>query len=585
MPGEFRLSRNARFYIADQVSDDDISAILDAARNGAVEEIEGYSAFRARVPGLNFCYSTSVFLIEREVHFHSSTDLRDRIYGFIVIIEIEGHLIVLKKNSGDLAEALDDKFEKLGYESLAASVDTGTAEFKKINVRNMTVSERAIRLRSYEAVDLRGVISLHAAGRSIPSYLRVQDGSSTKSVTLGAGRLVEFSERQTIDEIAVWARQELLRMARGVPANGFLSNFARAVDLVDVGVNKKIVPRSLLIEASVLLNKIESGVIKLCIEKKGGGLAEVVGSARRSLLDLIAKVYEFDDEGRVIGHEQDAWLKGKPGRKTLTVHAKVLQRVKVISDGAEAVTLQKFIHRDGAYAICFDDPKYMYFAKRCFMDVSGSAEIESLLGLFVEKGEMVGLASEKGAFTADQVSFGPDCVFSAVERIHAHDEFLFCDDLGDEWADHISFNKIDGVVHFIHSKHGVVSASASALQVVVGQAIKNLGNMHFSVEQMLSKYEKSLRNKVMKGTNIQRVRRRTGQFPAFIRHLISNYGFERVCVLACSFISRGQISRELRKIKNGVPVSGNVVQFYWIVSSFAHACRDVGVIPRIYCLP
>jgi hypothetical protein len=102
---------------------------------------------------------------------------------------------------------------------------------------------------------------------------------------------------------------------------------------------------------------------------------------------------------------------------------------------------------------------------------------------------------------------------------------------------------------------------------------------------MLSKYEKSLQGKVMKGTDIQRVRRRSGQFPSFLRHLVSSYGLERVCVLACSFVSLSQISRELRKIKAGAPVSGNITQFYWMVSSFAHACRDVGVTPRIYCLP
>ncbi|TWI04659.1 hypothetical protein IP90_00792 [Luteimonas cucumeris] len=584
MPGEFRLSRNARFYVG-QPDDAEIAAILEAAREGAVEDVDEYAVFRVSVAGLNYVYSTLVFLVEREVHFHSSHDLTDRIYGFVVIVEIDDHIVVLKKNCGDLTEALDEKFEKIGFESLAASVDTETAEFKKINVRNMTVSERAIRLRSYEAMDLRGVISLHAAGRSIPSYLRVQDGTSIKSVTLGAGRLVEFSDRQTIDEIALWARQELARMARGAPADGFLSNFARAVDLVSVEIDQKILPRSLLIETSVLLNKIELGAIKLCIEKKNGGLAEIVGVARKSLLELISKVYEFDDEGKVVGHEAHAWLKGKPGRKSLTIHAKLLQRVKVLGDGAEAMTLQKFIHRDGAYAICFDDPKYMYFGKRCFMDVSGSSEIESLLGLFVERSELVDMTSEKGAFVAAQIDFDAGSVFSAVEKIHAKDDFLFCDDLGNEWADHISFNKSVGVVHFIHSKHGDVSASASALQVVVGQAIKNLGNMHFSVDQMLAKYEKSLHGKVIKGTAIQRVRRRSGQFPAFLRHLVSNYGFERVCVLACSFISLGQISRELRKIKSGSPVTGNVTQFYWIVSSFAHACRDVGVIPRIYCLP
>jgi hypothetical protein len=526
MPGEFRLSRNARFYLADEVNDDDINSILDAAREGSLEDVDEFCVVRNHVALSNFTFSTLVFLVERELHFHSSPDLKDRIYGYIVIIEINNHLVVLKKNCGDLTESLDDKFDKLGYEHLAASVDTGTAEFKKINVRNMTVSERAIRLRSYEATDLKGVMSLHAAGRSIPSYLRVQDGRSIKSVTLGAGRLVEFSDRQTIEEIALWARQELAQMVLGARPDGFLSNFARAVDLVDVELNQAIVPKSLLIELSTLIEKIELGSVRLFIYRKSGGIAEISGAARKSLLDVISKVYEFDDDGRVIGYEEDAWLKGRPGRKTLTFHARVLQRVYVEGDGVEIMTLQKFIHKNGAYAICFSDPKYMYFAKRCFMDVSGSSEIDALLGLLVERAEMVGSVSEKGVYESHKIEFDNNSVFAAVERIHAGDEFLFCDDMGNEWADHISFNKESKVVYFVHSKHGEVSASASALQVVVGQAIKNLGNMNFSVEQMLSKYDGSLQGRVMKGTNIQRVRRRSGQFPAFLRHLVSSYGLE-----------------------------------------------------------
>jgi hypothetical protein len=585
MPGEFRLSRNARFYSADEVTDDDINSILDAAREGSLEDVEEFSVVRNYLAASNFTYSALVFLVERELHFHSSPDLKDQIYGYIVIIEIDSHLVVLKKNCGDLTESLDDKFDKLGYEHLAASVDTETAEFKKINVRNMTVSERAIRLRSYEAMDLKGVMSLHAAGRSIPSYLRVQDGRSIKSVTLGAGRLVEFSDRQTIEEVALWARQELAQMILGVSPDGFLSNFARTVDLVDVEVNQGIVPRSLLVESSTLIEKIESGAVRLFIYRKNGGVAEIIGAARKSLLEVVSRVYEFDDDGHVIGHEDEAWLKGRPGRKTLTFHARVLQRVCIAGDGVENMTLQKFIHKNGAYAVCFNDPKYMYFAKRCFMDVSGSSEIDALLGFLVDKTEMIGSVSEKGVFATHKVEFDANSVFAAVERIHAGDDFLFCDDMGNEWADHISFNKDLKVVYFVHSKHGEVSTSASALQVVVGQAIKNLGNMNFSVDQMLSKYEKSLQGKVMKGTDIQRVRRRSGQFPSFLRHLVSSYGLERVCVLACSFVSLSQISRELRKIKAGAPVSGNITQFYWMVSSFAHACRDVGVTPRIYCLP
>jgi hypothetical protein len=227
----------------------------------------------------------------------------------------------------------------------------------------------------------------------------------------------------------------------------------------------------------------------------------------------------------------------------------------------------------------------MYFSKKCFVDVSGSSEIDSLLGLFVGKPNLSNLESEKGDFQPGQTVFDANSVFSAVEQIHANDDFLFCDDLGDEWADHISFNKDENCVYFIHSKHGEPSTSASSMQIVVGQAMKNLGNMYFSSDQIVAKYERSIRGKKISGSSIDRVRRRSGQFPSFVKKLTGSYKYERTCVLACSFISKSQMSRELKKIKKGERVRGNITQFFWIISSFAHACKEAGVTMRIYCQP
>ena len=63
-------------------------------------------------------------------------------------------------------------------------------------------------------------------------------------------------------------------------------------------------------------------------------------------------------------------------------------------------------------------------------------------------------------------------MFGFVENICTNQNYIFCDDLGDEWADHITFNLTDLSISFIHSKHGDISTSASNLHDVVGQGIK-----------------------------------------------------------------------------------------------------------------
>ncbi|TOJ01974.1 hypothetical protein CGI47_24710, partial [Vibrio parahaemolyticus] len=87
--------------------------------------------------------------------------------------------------------------------------------------------------------------------------------------------------------------------------------------------------------------------------------------------------------------------------------------------------------------------------------------------------------SEKGTFVSDQTAFAEGSMFHFVENLHEGDDYVFCDDLGIEWADHITFNLNEGSIAFIHSKHGDETTSASKLHDVVGQGIKNLGNMFF----------------------------------------------------------------------------------------------------------
>lgn len=101
--------------------------------------------------------------------------------------------------------------------------------------------------------------------------------------------------------------------------------------------------------------------------------------------------------------------------------------------------------------------------------------------------------SEKGTFSLDHRAFDMDSVFRIiVDAIADRDELLICDDLGDEWADFIG---IDGssqprTISFYHAKHHAVTLGASALHIVVSQAIKNLGRVNLSPEELGPKLPK-----------------------------------------------------------------------------------------------
>ena len=111
-------------------------------------------------------------------------------------------------------------------------------------------------------------------------------------------------------------------------------------------------------------------------------------------------------------------------------------------------------------------------------------------------------------------------MFSFVEKKQKSedDEYIFCDDLLDEWADHITFNDKKARISFIHSKHGKKSTSASNLHDVVGQGIKNLGNMFFSQEQIWSvKFNNGSNGKFFKNYNKEKnMKRNIGKYALWV---------------------------------------------------------------------
>ncbi|WP_227515205.1 hypothetical protein [Acinetobacter towneri] len=258
-------------------------------------------------------------------------------------------------------------------------------------------------------------------------------------------------------------------------------------------------------------------------------------------------------------------------------------------------SLLNYINKKGLFCLTFDDPHFMYCMDNCFEDVSGTSEIESILAMLHPQKDIDKIRSEKGTFKSGQTHFSKDSMFHFVEKLHSKDDYIFCDDLGDEWADHLVINNKEYSISFIHSKYSKERTnSASQLQDVVGQGIKNLGNMHFTSKQIVSKSSNSLAKFYKSGkgangkgegvqTNISRIRKSSGNLEQDIDLILKNPKLHRKCILSCNFISKSNIEIELRKLQQGHKVGGHITQWLWILSSFSHAAKDAGIFPMIYC--
>ncbi|EHK2875161.1 TPA: hypothetical protein GRR62_24275 [Vibrio parahaemolyticus] len=586
MPERLELTKNAHFYLPkDEVTDEIIQSIMDAATDN-MEAAGEYLIDEFREPKvvedteLSYVYSIKVFPSVRPVYFLDD-QVEDRIHAYIIIIEYSDHYAVMKKSCSNITEILKENFELIGSTELTRTFSQD-AEYQKMALRNMTISDRAMRARSYEAADLKGLLSTHSAGRSIPYYLKIRQGASTKSIS-GTGRIVEASQRISIDDIALWVKEQVDLLANATD-NEFLEAFAKKVELVDVLAITD--PNALLIESTQLSERIEKDGLAIKYKLSNGKLITVSNRVKNKLFQELEKTFEVNSDDEIVGFESDAKI--RRNTKSLTIQSKNLANFRVIENGKE-VTLQKFIVKNGFYSITFSDPKYMYFMGACFQDSSGVSEINSILDILQPHDGMSAITSEKGEFSPAQTNFTDDSMFHFVEHIHSPDDYIFCDDLGIEWADHITFNLGDGCISFIHSKHGDQTTSASKLHDVVGQGIKNLGNMFFDKTQFIQRIEDKFNamysnNSVQ--TDISRVRK--GDLTTIeqdLEHLLKNYQLHRKCILSCSFMSKSSIETQFQKIQRGESVPGHITQLLWIISSFAHAVRDMNAIPIIYCAP
>lgn len=584
---DLRLTLNAQFYRPHAtITKAKISALLDAAEANSAgrRPLAGAIRQQGTLPNGNaYVYSYRIFLSERPVHFLVEPALKDKIFAVILVLEFPTHVAILKKSCANIAGEADSFLEPVSYTDLVSTLDEAHVAYQKVSARQMTVADTAIRARSYESPDLKGSLSRFSTGRSVPYFLRVRDRQKIRSLSLSTGRLFDATERQPIDAVAMWAATRLDSSPNRTA--DFINAFAMNVPLASI-LQRNVRPAAILIDAGSLVRRMETENLVVRIKGREGRIRPLSNWAWDVVLRRLEAVYDIDPQLNIVGARRGAVV--KINKRNLTFASRDLAKLR-IDDNGKDVSLQKFLIANNLYTITFSDPKYVFTSGECFEDTSGVAAIASLIDILVPQPQLKNVTSEKGTFMQQSTDFSAASLFAQVEAIHAGADYLFCDDLGDEWADHIAFDLQDACVTFIHSKHNSQSTSASNLHDVVGQAIKNIGNMTIDPARMLAKVKSKLSGQYVHNktqTRIQLARRgNLAKFDADLNALLANPRLHRKCVLACSFLSRAAVAAEFANIQAGTPVKGHIVQLMWILSSFVHAVREAQAVPEIYCKP
>jgi hypothetical protein len=162
-----------------------------------------------------------------------------------------------------------------------------------------------------------------------------------------------------------------------------------------------------------------------------------------------------------------------------------------------------------------------------------------------------------------------------------YDEFI-CDDLGKEWADHIGI--ADGRVSFFLSKYHDSHFSATSFQDVVGQALKNLGNLKPDAVVLESRHDDWNKNYNAEHANTQIPRLRKGASDHW-KKAILNPNLRRDMYLIVNFIAKNHLVDNLRRLQAGefFGERKQTVQILWLVSSLISQCHEQGIGIHIVC--
>lgn len=588
MIGNLSLSKNAQFYsLKKQLSKKSVAeAFKDISKNRIgnylINEIKESHITNS---GNKATYSMISYKIEAEPSFLDGTSIKEHKYAYLMLIEFDDALAILKKYVDSPEKYFSRFIDEYDYEKFCHFHGNKNPEYERVTMKNMSISNAVIRSRSLEAKSLNGILPSTSSSRSIPSNFRMNIGQESYTLTPSTSRVSHRDKKSKINEWIDWAFEVKEEIKSTKNSSEFISNFASPVQLKDVmGRGCKVV--AILFDLSEIEDKVASGVAVL---QKNDGTQFSAKEINRFFNQLKAPMLV---DGEVLKAKGIA-LTGKISysKNLITVRNRILDQVTVIENGLPDYTVGSFINKNKPFSAVFDSPNYSYFSKSCFEDKKLLNNIQSILNVFDENYDFSNVASEKEKpHDASLTRFPDKSLFRAVEDTYCNGhDIIICDDMNDEWADHIAIDKSSTTpsITFVHSKFTKKDTyGASAFHEVVAQALKNIGRTQAEKGLYKIKYDNEW-SKNYEGTKIKRVNgaKNWSELEQALDIIDQNPNSIKKIVLATPFLKKAKLRGELQKLSNGQKCKPHYVQLIWLINTFISSCKDFGVQAHILCKP
>lgn len=527
----------------------------------------------------------------RQVPFLKNESYKDKVHGILMLIELEDYALVLSSKVPVSSEDLAEHYIKLDYESLINAKLSGAVNLQKIRTKAMLNTFDGCHNKTFEGENLQTNLGSLSNHRQILTSASMRKGRSRASIQFNLAKLTDLGSRIDIQELLKWAKStiELLE----TPAESidpFILSYAEEVPLPN-----DILPIGILFHTWEIFDQIkqDNGLLKISrMQAEERELndyeREKIDALLSSPIDLVLKdgkyliMVHLDDEDR---KKRLGWLSIEDQKVKLSLP--MLDAILYDSQDSNYKTVHDIVVKGGHFSLIFNNPEFYYSSNRTVKD-SNILNRAKILADIINPAEDLNPTNfpiENGDST-DGNSYPDDSVFCLIDETYKHhyNSILVCDDKSGEWADFILFDSHESELTFFHAKaDNNLTTSAGAFQIVVAQAIKNLGLITRDTTEYINKLETEWANQI----RFEIPRFRSSDFSKdeaseIIRKTIQNPLLKRKVAIVINFLSKQEFIQAFEDTEN---LNQNQIRLIWLLTDFASSCKELGIIPEIICSP
>lgn len=592
--------------------------------NSACHKRNGKYKLTEKKKESDFIYYSKVFKIQSEPSFITDSRLLETKYGYCTILKYKEYILINSKFCSLNKEVIKIIGTELSFEEFTKYFTKDTAEFEKITLSNSSIMS-GIRSRIIEGQKLQENFRPIYSSKHVLKAFRVLQDGVVFSQSPSTSKLNYRNGKLNVEKYIDWCKT-IIDSINTNNSSKYFDNFAKPVDISKM---EELVPKIIFIDLNFLkdyedlrfITRQEQVEIKTnYIFKYYNGLFELQNLENsKYIIDYncnfpndimdISKIklnkqypsssqkitYKRENrENRIedlIKPSKSKQLKINKNKKTITYHIEDIDVFYKYEDDNKEITLKELIENNST--ILFDNSQFFYYKKTLFQD--SQLQDSGFLRYFLEENNMINANSEKGTFMQKSVNFSYDSIFYILEKRLDDSGYtdIICDDLGNELADFIAFDK--NRLGFFHAKYKHVDSgrgkkSASVLHDVVSQALKNLGFLD-NIENENIDLDNTYQNKWLKKyknnevtTDIERIRKSATSNDSIVRRLKETnrqINVQKYMVLVVNFISKSEISDYIQNQSTNTQIQ----QIVWLLSSFISTCQEMNIIPQIICKP